>query len=140
MARVVIDASVLVSAAFGGVPLDAVARVFARHEAFVSDEVERELAAVAEKLGARLSPAAASVVREKFGALLALSSRVQVESRVRLCRDATDDCYLSLARSSRAHFLITGDRDLLVIPESSLRRHGISCAIVTPKQFLEMDT
>jgi beta-glucosidase len=48
MARVVIDASVLVSAAFGGTPLDAVARVFERHEAFVSDEVERELTAVAE--------------------------------------------------------------------------------------------
>jgi uncharacterized protein len=139
MARVVIDASVLVSAAFGGTPLDAVARVFERHEAFVSDEVERELTAVAEKLAGKLLPGPAAAVRERFGALVALARRVRVTTHVHLCRDATDDCYLSLAKACRAHFLVTGDRDLLVIPASSLRRHGISCAIVTPKRFLEID-
>jgi len=34
---------------------------------------------------------------------------------VKLCRDAADDYLLSLAKTSRAHFLVTGDKDLLVI-------------------------
>ncbi|MDD5308491.1 MAG: putative toxin-antitoxin system toxin component, PIN family [Deltaproteobacteria bacterium] len=140
MSRIVIDASVLVSAAFGGTPLDAVARVFHGHDAFISDDVERELIAVAEKLAGKLPSKAAAAVRERFRALLALAHRVRVAEKVHVCRDATDDCYLSLAKAARAHFLITGDRDLLVIPESDLRRHGVPCAIVTPKQFLEMDT
>lgn len=34
---------------------------------------------------------------------------------VKLCRDAADDYLLSLAKTSKAHYLVTGDNDLLVI-------------------------
>lgn len=35
--------------------------------------------------------------------------------KVQMCRDAADDYLLSLAKTSKAHYLVTGDNDLLVI-------------------------
>lgn len=40
---------------------------------------------------------------------------VEPTCKVKMCRDAADDYLLSLAKTSKAHFLITGDKDLLVI-------------------------
>lgn len=34
---------------------------------------------------------------------------------VNLCRDAADDYLLALAKTSKAHYLVTGDKDLLVL-------------------------
>lgn len=41
----------------------------------------------------------------------------EVKSAVKVCRDPKDDFLLSLAMSSRADFLVTGDSDLLVLKE-----------------------
>jgi len=40
---------------------------------------------------------------------------VEVESEVNVCRDEKDNFLLALAKDSKADFLITGDKDLLVI-------------------------
>jgi len=40
---------------------------------------------------------------------------VVVTSNVEVCRDAKDNFLLSLAKDSQTHFLITGDKDLLVL-------------------------
>ena len=40
---------------------------------------------------------------------------VVVTSKVEVCRDAKDNFLLSLAKDAKADFLITGDKDLLVI-------------------------
>jgi len=48
---------------------------------------------------------------------------------VRMCRDAADDYLLSLAKSAKAHFLVTGDKDLLVIGKIG------NCRIVDAKTF-----
>lgn len=48
---------------------------------------------------------------------------------VRLCRDEADDYLLALAIESKAHYLVTGDQDLLV-----LHRVG-SCKIVDAATF-----
>jgi len=42
---------------------------------------------------------------------------VSVISNVSLCRDEKDNFLLSLAKDSNADFLITGDKDLLVLKE-----------------------
>ena len=42
---------------------------------------------------------------------------VSVVSEVVLCRDAKDNFLLALAKDSRAHYLLTGDNDLLVLKE-----------------------
>jgi len=42
---------------------------------------------------------------------------VTVTSNVDLCRDAKDNFLLSLSKDSKADFLITGDKDLIVLKE-----------------------
>ena len=42
---------------------------------------------------------------------------VTVTSNIDLCRDAKDNFLLSLAKDSNSDFLITGDKDLLVLKE-----------------------
>jgi len=54
MARVVIDANVIISAAFGGKPLEAVLRALRDHEVYVSDSIVRELETVFLKLGKKI--------------------------------------------------------------------------------------
>jgi len=56
---------------------------------------------------------------------------------VTLSRDAADDHYLGLCKEAKIDFLITGDKDLLSISPEDLRRHGISCLILTARSFLE---
>ncbi len=40
---------------------------------------------------------------------------VDVNSKIELCRDPKDNFLLSLAKDSKADYLITGDEDLLII-------------------------
>ena len=48
---------------------------------------------------------------------------------VHICRDEEDDYLLALAVEAKAHYLVTGDKDLLVIREIA------SCRIVDVKTF-----
>lgn len=50
---------------------------------------------------------------------------------IHLCRDSEDDFLLDLAQTAKAHYLITGDKDLLVIQKIG------SCKIVDAKTFEE---
>jgi predicted nucleic acid-binding protein len=54
MAKVVIDANVLISAAFGGNPLRAVIRAMEEDEVYLSQAIERELTEVFSKLSKKL--------------------------------------------------------------------------------------
>lgn len=49
---------------------------------------------------------------------------------VGVCRDPKDDKFLACALKGQAHYLVTGDRDLLTL------RHYREIAIVNPGQFL----
>ncbi len=44
---------------------------------------------------------------------------VNVTSKVKLSRDANDDFLLALAKDGKATFLITGDKDLLVLKKTN---------------------
>lgn len=50
---------------------------------------------------------------------------------IRLCRDEEDDYLLALAVEAKAHYLVTGDKDLLVIKKI------VSCLIIDAKMFEE---
>ena len=56
---------------------------------------------------------------------------IPVKSKVQFCRDSKDDFLLSLSKDGKAHFLITGDKDLL-----SLNRFR-KTDIVTFSQFIK---
>lgn len=56
MAKIVIDANVMISAAFVGKPSEAVARVLTEHDVFVSRSIVEELERVIKKLSKKISP------------------------------------------------------------------------------------
>ncbi|MGD0919505.1 MAG: putative toxin-antitoxin system toxin component, PIN family [Thermodesulfobacteriota bacterium] len=137
MAKVVIDANVIISAAFGGKPLEAVVQALEDHEVYLSLTIEQELQEVISGLSKKLIKEQILFIQEKFQQLLSLAKRISISTHVVLSRDAKDDHYLSLCKEARADFLITGDKDLLSISQESLKRNEISCLIVSPQDFLE---
>jgi len=137
MAKIVIDANVMISAAFGGKPLEAMVRAMGEHEVYLSPSIERELHETISGLSKKLSGDQVDFIREKIEQLLGIAKRISVSTHVVLSRDAKDDHYLSLCKEAGADFLITGDKDLLNIPKETLEKDGISCLIISPHQFLE---
>jgi len=137
MAKVVIDANIIVSAAFGGKPLEAMVRATISHEVYVSSKIERELREVFLKLSRKLTEAQLAFIGSKIDELMGMATLVAVSKAVALSRDAKDDHYLSLCREVRADFLITGDKDLLDIPEGKLKKANIRTRVVNPREFLE---
>lgn len=57
---------------------------------------------------------------------------ISVENHVKICRDPKDDFLLALAKEGKAHYLLTGDKDLLV-----LEKFG-STTILRMNDFLKM--
>ena len=137
MARVVIDANVMISAAYGGKPLAAVTQALEKHEVYLSESIRRELEQTFVKLSRKLSREQIIFIQEKVRQILAKGKCITVSASVVLSRDAADDHYLGLCKEAKADFLITGDKDLLSISPEDLRRHGISCLILTARSFLE---
>jgi putative PIN family toxin of toxin-antitoxin system len=126
--RVVVDSNVLISAiAFGGKP-EEVVRLADHGEirlylsAFILDEVRRVL------LSPKLSVAPSDV--EEFLGFLRYTRVRRPTGALRVSRDPSDDAILECAVAAKADFLVTGDRDLLV-----LEHHG-KTAIVAPADFL----
>jgi putative PIN family toxin of toxin-antitoxin system len=138
MAKVVIDANVMISAVFGGKPLEAVARSLKEHDVFVSTSILQELEGVLKRLSKKLSPEQIGYLQETMGQLLREAHRVPVSTHLSISRDPKDDHYLSLAKEAQADFLITGDKDLLSLRAEALKKNGIACLIMTPAAFLEM--
>ena len=137
MAKIVIDANVIISAAFGGKPPGVVVRAMEDHEVYLSETIERELRGVVSGLSKKLSKDQVTFLEEKIQQLIGHARKVSVSANVVLSRDAKEDHYLSLCKAARADLLIIGDKDLLSVSEEALKRNGISCRIITPQEFLE---
>ena len=136
MSEVVIDANVFVSAIFGGTPLKAVTRAFFHETVIVSPSLEKELLGLAKKLQRKLRPEQILEFKTLVRKLLIHTRMVKPRREVKICRDPKDNAYLELCLSSKADFLITGDRDLLAIPEDKLLCSGIeNLKILTPAGF-----
>jgi hypothetical protein len=70
--------------------------------------------------------------RSFIAALARESEWIDVNVRIKACRDPKDDKFLELALSGQATQLITGDADLLVLnPFKGVR-------ILSPQSFLEL--
>jgi len=136
MAKVVLDANVIISAAFGGKPLEAVTLALTKHEAYLAESVVQELMGVLLKLSKKLLSEQTVFLQEKMRELVSMARVVHVSSNVILSRDQNDDRYLSLCKEVKAAFLVPGDEDLLSIDSKTLRKHGILTRIMTPHDFL----
>ena len=137
MAKVIIDANVIISAAFGGNPLRAVIRAMQEDEVYLSPAIEREMTEVFSKLSKKLKREQIIFLKEKMRELVGMGKKVSVSTGVILSRDAKDDHYLALCKEVEADYLVTGDKDLLSIPPEALKENGIPCQILTPQEFVE---
>ncbi|HCU24669.1 MAG TPA: putative toxin-antitoxin system toxin component, PIN family [Deltaproteobacteria bacterium] len=136
MVRVVLDANVIVSAAFGGIPREAVLKAF-RREVVISPLIKQEILSLPEELSGKLSSDRVFRLRRYLKILLYKAVLFQPSRHLSLCRDPKDDAYLSLCLAAEASYLITGDADLLSIPKQRLALAGLEkLSILTPKKFL----
>ncbi len=72
-----------------------------------------------------------SKVNELIDFLKIIGLSIDIRSEVSLCRDEKDNYLLALAKDSQADFLVTGDKDLLVLQQFE------STKIVTYQQFFQ---
>ena len=140
MAKVVVDANVLISSVFGGLPLESINLVMSQQNVFYSDDIEKELKGVLQKLEIKLKNNQIQKLQENLSKYLSYCKKVSVIENVSICRDRKDDRYLSLCKQVSADYLITGDKDLLTIPEDVLQRNNLTCNIVSPAEFIKQES
>jgi putative PIN family toxin of toxin-antitoxin system len=139
MVRIVIDANVIVSAAFGGTPLDAVGKAFSIGEVYLSPDIVAEIGGTIERLSPRVGDEKTRILSALWKRFQSLCCMAEPERNVSICRDPKDDAYLSLCAAVGAHFLITGDKDLLVIAPTRAPALPKHLKILTPREFMEAD-
>ena len=130
--RVVLDSNILVSYllnAKGTTIIEVVHTAFRETTVLLSQETFDELGAVLDRFVHRERLLASE--REAFLQLLVVNSEwIKILTHVQACRDPKDDKFLALALNGEAHYLVTGDRDLLAL------RPFAGVQILTPRDFL----
>lgn len=139
MARIVIDANVLISAAFSGTPLDAIGKAFSVAEVCVSPQVVAEIETTVARLSPKLGGARSKAVLALWERLRSRCALIEPTQTIKICRDPKDDAYLALCIAAGADILITGDQDLLVIDPNLAPGIPKGMKILTPRQFLDKD-
>ncbi|MDJ0578655.1 putative toxin-antitoxin system toxin component, PIN family [Crocosphaera sp.] len=114
--RLVIDTNVFISALlnFNSVPFSVIKIAFEKHILLGSAETVREIKRVLfrKKFDKYISNEERYAFLAKF---LTTSQNVIIVERFNVCRDTKDNCFLNLAVNGKANFIITGDKDLLVL-------------------------
>lgn len=129
--RYVFDTNVIVSALLfeNGKPAQALRLALATSEVLLSLELLEELNDVLRR--ERFNRYITSEEREEFlEALVERAVLVEIIEKVQECRDPKDDKVLELALNGEAQYIISGDRDLLVLHPF----RGV--AVMKPDEFL----
>ena len=131
--RVVVDTNVLVSAILfrSSQPAIVLRRVLQRETLLISQAIFEEWHEVLSR--PKFDRYVVEALRTEFlETILNDAFWVEIQESVIACRDPKDDKFLALAVNGQADFIVTGDRDLLVLNPF----RGI--AIVQPEEFLGM--
>jgi len=137
MPKVVIDASVIVSALFGGTPRKAFLKALKTCDVYISPEIRLELLSLFDELKSKFDSYKLRRLRSIVIQLFSNSKEVMPVKKVDLVRDKKDNAYLNLCLKVRADFLLTGDKDLLEVSTKRLRSSGINkLKIVSHDEFI----
>jgi len=129
--RGVFDNNVLISAALsGGVPRQAFDKLLDNGTILISVPVLLELAEVLNREKFDKYVTRDERMRFMVG-FLKVAEMIETGETIAVCRDPKDDKLLELATSGNADFLVTGDKDLLVLNPF----RGVK--IITPREFLD---
>ena len=126
--KVVIDTNVVISAVFfGGVPRRIVEEAMAGRvqvcaTAAIVEEYNEVVAEMIERKQGRLR-------RDVLAPFIACLKLVEPVSSVAVCRDPDDDKFISCAVDAGAKYIVSGDKDLLVLGKYK------DIEIVTAKEF-----
>ncbi len=128
--RIVVDTNVLISGVFfGGFPkkiLSAIVenRLTACATIEIINEYEEIVSEMIERKQGRIN-------RNILAPLIKAMEIIEPATHVELCRDPDDDKFLGCARDARALYIVSGDKDLLVL------EHFENIQIITAKEFYE---
>lgn len=129
--RVVVDTNTFISAIFwGGNPLKVINlwRFDEKYDLIISPEI---LAEIISKLKYKFR-LPESLLAEWRDLLESEAILIIPKIKIRLCRDPKDNMLLEAAAASKAHYLITGDKDLLALKTFK------NTKILKPAQFLQI--
>ncbi len=133
--RVVLDTNVIVSAVLlaGSIPRRAFDKALDEGKILISEPILLELVEVFSRK--KLNKYFAEEERMRFlVALLKETELIEVTEVITDCRDAKDNKVLELAVNGKAHYIISGDDDLLVL--NPFRE----ILILRPREFLNIST
>lgn len=125
--KVIIDANVAISAvAARGLCESVMELCLEQHQIILCKEIIDD---IREKLVKKIH--APQTIVDDYLKMLLSCSEIHVPENIRsdICRDPDDKIILGLVKPSNARFIITGDKDLLVLGSY------LSAKIVSPRQF-----
>ena len=133
---IVIDTNIFISAALSpnGTAYKAFAQAIQKFTIVQSDETYQEIANRIYKN--KFDKYISNERREELLNLIKIKSRfIQPTSQVTSCRDPDDNKFLGLAIDSNAKFLITGDKDLLILKSQAEYQD----LIISARDFVEIN-
>ena len=128
--RIVIDTNVLVSGVFfGGFPRKILSSVVGQKiTASATAEIINEYEEIVQEMIDRKQ---GHIDRTILAPLFKAMEIIEPITRVEICRDPDDNKFLGCAKDSQALYIVSGDKDLLVIEEYE------NIQIMTAKDFYE---
>jgi putative PIN family toxin of toxin-antitoxin system len=139
---VVVDTGVLISAfVFGGIPESAIKKTFSEAEIWVSPQLLEEYRATPFELEAdgKITHLQLKSLLSGIASFVVNAKVATPKKRLSLCRDEEDNMILECCFAADADFLITGDKDLLEMEKTRLKRELPKLKIVSPRVFLGHD-
>lgn len=128
--RIVLDTNVLISGVFfGGFPRKILGSIIDRKmTAFATTEIVNEYEEIVQEMIDRKQ---GHINKTILVPLIKAMEIIEPSSHIEICRDPDDDKFLECAKDSHALYIVSGDKDLLVIGKYENIR------IVTAKEFCE---
>lgn len=128
--RIVLDTNVLISGVFfGGFPRKILSSIVARKiTACATAEIINEYEEIVQEMIDRKQ---GHINRTILVPMIKAMEIIESFSRINICRDPDDDKFLECAKDSHALYIVSGDKDLLVIEKYE------NIQIVTAKDFCE---
>ncbi|MCD6193708.1 MAG: putative toxin-antitoxin system toxin component, PIN family [Candidatus Aminicenantes bacterium] len=137
--KVVLDTNVLISGIiFGGIPGKSLRKALREYQICVSSHIlaeYREVPLVLKRKG--------KITEEQLNALIlgiaSFVSRAEIffpKENLNICPHREDNILLECCLEANAHFLITGDKDLLQIPEDRIKKELPWLKIISPSEFI----
>ena len=128
--RIVVDTNVLISGLFfGGFPRRILTSIINKQlTACATTEIINEYEEIVEEMIDRKQ---GHLNRTILAPLIQTMEIIEPVSHIEVCRDPDDDKFLECARDSHALYVVSGDKDLLVIEKYE------NIQIVTAKDFCE---